>query len=582
VADTRAQSILEHLDKAQRTFAYETEALLKRSAPVELAASFDTLLRQQWPLAEVGFVVAHEGQVLAPSPLANAQARQFRVENDRFLCSAESCEVFWNSPKGPINLAKLETKDAQEPTFKAKTERTVMPAKGTSDTGAFRLSAGETNFRTLVGDEPDGAFARFLQDKLHLMFWHRAANDPNYVFGVQVHLKRLIEDLRPHVELPPSLDREICLALLDDASLPVALSEPGFQPSAEVNAAALRLAGQSVTGAVRGETNGQRPVAHETRNSPAGNPALSRAPWKHPFVAASVSEVLPHWELAVYVRDPARTLDTARTLGLTFGLLIGLLLLAIAVGSWLIVSDLRRQLALARQKTDFVSNVSHELKTPLTSIRMFSEMLADGRVLDEAKRHQFLHIITAETARLTRLINNVLDFARLERGEKKYRFETCSAQALVRETVESYRPHLEAAGFTLRLAFLTQDTTIQADKDALAQVLVNLLSNAEKYSGAQKEVDVEVETTSHQLNIRVLDRGLGVPRGAEEQIFEQFHRAHDSLASGIQGSGLGLTLARQMTRQHGGEVRYQPRPGGGSAFSIELPCTPSTSVTPRS
>src|SRR5207244_6755218 len=106
-----------------------------------------------------------------------------------------------------------------------------------------------------------------------------------------------------------------------------------------------------------------------------------------------------------------------------------------------------RQLTLARQKTDFVSNVSHELKTPLTSIRMFSELLAEGRVTDSAKQRSYLGIITAETARLTRLINNVLDFARIERGEKKYNFQECDLVAAVRETAETFRPHFEANGF---------------------------------------------------------------------------------------------------------------------------------------
>ena len=134
---------------------------------------------------------------------------------------------------------------------------------------------------------------------------------------------------------------------------------------------------------------------------------------------------------------------------LTLGLLIAVLVLAIGVGGWLIVTDLNRHLLLARQKTDFVSNVSHELKTPLTSIRMFSELLAEGRVLDKDKQRSYLNIITAETARLTRLINNVLDFSRIERGEKKYTFAKCDLAGVVQETVESYRPHLEANGFRL-------------------------------------------------------------------------------------------------------------------------------------
>ena len=148
--------------------------------------------------------------------------------------------------------------------------------------------------------------------------------------------------------------------------------------------------------------------------------------------------------------NPARLSESARTLRLTLALLIGILLVVIGAGGWLIVVCLNRELTLARQKTDFVSNVSHELKTPLTSIRMFSELLAEGRVTDPEKRQSYLRIITAETSRLTRLINNVLDFSRMERGEKKYQLQPCDLAALVRETVDTYRPQLESNGFQIR------------------------------------------------------------------------------------------------------------------------------------
>jgi signal transduction histidine kinase len=201
---------------------------------------------------------------------------------------------------------------------------------------------------------------------------------------------------------------------------------------------------------------------------------------------------------------------------------------------------------------------------------MFSEMLAEDRVKDDDKRRHFLGIISAEAARLTRLINNVLDFARLERGEKKYEFAPCDMAELARDTVESYRPHLEAGGFTLRALLPSVPVLVRADRDALAQVMVNLLSNAGKYSGDRKEIDVELATAGDEVEWRVLDRGLGVPRGCEENIFAQFFRAHDSLGSGIQGSGLGLTLARQIARAHGGDVVYQAREGGGSCFALRL------------
>ncbi len=308
----------------------------------------------------------------------------------------------------------------------------------------------------------------------------------------------------------PSLRRAICLAVLDDNARPIALSNPQFQ-----------------------------------------------ANWKRPFVATEVGDALPHWEVAAYLVNPAQLTEAAHTARLTLGLLIGVLVVAIGIGSLLIVRSLNAELKLARQKTDFVSNVSHELKTPLTSIRMFSELLAEGRVSDPAKNRSYLQIITAEAARLTRLINNVLDFSRMERGEKKYSFQACDLTEIVRSTADTFRPHLESAGFQFECELPPAPISIRGDADAISQIIVNLLSNAEKYSNGGKEVSLELAAKQSPVpyaEIKVLDRGPGVPRGSEEKIFEKFYRAHDSLSSGIQGSGLGLTIARQIARAHGGDV----------------------------
>ncbi|MCI0745359.1 MAG: HAMP domain-containing histidine kinase [Verrucomicrobia subdivision 3 bacterium] len=519
-AESIARDILAHLDKRRRDFGAVVDKLIANQKPRDAAPDFDARLREAWPLVEIGFVVGLEGEVLAPSLFGGPAARRFRLENDRFLCSRETVEVIWESPKGPISLSKLDAKELG----KTPPDKAVFATKsGSPANQAPASSTGPAEFRQLIGDSTEGTLARFLQNRLNVMFWRRPESDRDTVFGAQVNTAQLTQEMTGLVRVEPGLAGEIVVALLNDQGRPVSTTRSGFD-----------IAGRT--------------------------PAVSR----------EIGEVLPHWELAVFLADPSRLGHSARALQRTVGFLVALLVVAIGVGGWLIVNDLRRQLALARQKTDFVSNVSHELKTPLTSIRMFSELLAEGRVQDPARQRHFLQIITAETARLTRLINNVLDFARLERGEKKYQFQNLDLAALTRETVETYRPHLEENGFKLRADLPSTPLPVTGDRDALAQVIVNLISNAEKYGGDSKEIDVSASARNGAVCVSIMDRGAGVPPGCQEKIFEQFFRAHDSLSSGIQGSGLGLTLARQIARAHGGDVTCAPREGGGSCFNLNL------------
>ncbi len=555
VADSLAKEVQDALSEQQHTFAAKVASLLQGKTPAEVAATFDAVLRNEWPLARIGFVVTLAGGILSPMAEESAESRKFLEDNSRFLANRESVEVYFNPKQYMANAAANSPSPQSSSTVQNEASvenlkryglksqmRNVIPQQqqtpvsqkfspnedSTQQQQLSKLAPSEAEFRQLIGEDLEGTLARFVDNKLNLLLWYRPPGNSQLVFGAQLDLRRLEAELKPVIaQVPPELQPEICVALLDDTAKPVALSKRNFATV-----------------------------------------------WKRPFAATEVGEALPHWEVAVYQLNPAKLTETARNMKLTFGMLIALLLSAIGVGSWLIVSDLKRQLTLARQKTDFVSNVSHELKTPLTSIRMFSELLAEGRVSDPSKQRSYLGIITAEAARLTRLINNVLDFARLERGEKKYSFEAFDLVGLVRETTESYRPNLEASGFTLKCEIPTGAPLVNGDRDALAQVIVNLLSNAEKYSDSRKEVLVRVTEQVSPLphiEVQVLDRGLGVPKGSEAKIFEKFYRAHDALSSGIQGSGLGLTLARQIARAHGGDVVYEPRPGGGSCFSLRLP-----------
>jgi signal transduction histidine kinase len=315
-------------------------------------------------------------------------------------------------------------------------------------------------------------------------------------------------------------------------------------------------------------------ILNDKAKAVSKSPAGFTAKWKRPFVATEIGEPLPHWEVALYLSDPTQFKESARLVTVTLVLLITLALAAIMAGGYLVALDTRRQLSLAQKKTDFVSNVSHELKTPLTSIRMFAELLVEDRVKDPGKRRRYLRIIASESERLARLVNNVLDFARIEKKRKTYDMRPADAYPVLQRVWESESDRLREAGFAVEWSDGHGPYPVICDDDALAQILVNLISNAEKYSPEKKEVTLHSSIEKGMLNISVLDRGAGIQKDMEKKIFEAFFRGSDSLSSGVQGSGLGLTLARRMARDQGGDVTYRAREGGGSIFTLRIPVQP--------
>ena len=298
--------------------------------------------------------------------------------------------------------------------------------------------------------------------------------------------------------------------------------------------------------------------------------------YRRPFVARECSALLPLWEAAAYLSDPGIVSSQARRIGRILWVLISILFVSIVVGGILVLRAVQAESLSARQRTSFVANVSHELKTPLTSIRMFAEILKTGRQGSEGKRQQYLSLMVSESERLTRLINNVLDFSNMEKGRKQYSMETIDAADLFRELVENQRPRFQRNGFQLQLSVETREDAdgalrIQGDAESLKQSLLNLLSNAEKYSDDRKLIEVAIRREGSSVYVDVMDRGKGIPSSSAERIFEEFYRGDDSLTAKVRGSGLGLSITRRIVRDHGGEVLYMPREGGGSIFRIQLP-----------
>ncbi|OGD28608.1 MAG: hypothetical protein A2Y56_01930 [Candidatus Aminicenantes bacterium RBG_13_63_10] len=245
--------------------------------------------------------------------------------------------------------------------------------------------------------------------------------------------------------------------------------------------------------------------------------------------------------------------------------------MSILAGGTLVLRTLRSEMETVRKRTTFVTNVSHELKTPLTSIRMFAEMLKEGRQPDPRRRGEYLDLMVSETDRLTKLINNVLDFSKLEKGQRRYTLKLLDLNGLARELVQDQRLRLEAGGFKVEFKPAPGQLFIRADEEAVKQAALNLLSNAEKYSGTGREVEVEMGGQGGQAFLRVKDRGAGVAPAQAKKLFQEFYRADDSLTARTKGTGLGLSIARRLIRDQGGDVTYAPRPGGGSVFEIRLP-----------
>lgn len=306
-------------------------------------------------------------------------------------------------------------------------------------------------------------------------------------------------------------------------------------------------------------------IMHQAGWVPAeGGTVVARLP-----VAAAV---LPGWEIVAFLAAPDRSDPAGSSFILLGTLLVGILVVAILAGGSLLFWQARQSEAEAAQKTSFVANVSHEFKTPLTTIRLYAELLEQGRVPDDAKRGEYLRTIGRETQRLARLVGNALDFSRLEQGKKKYAREPLDLAAELGRLLDTQAPRLAEAGLVLRREGPAVPLPVTADRDAIEQIVLNLFDNAVKYAGAGGEVVVELAAgPAGGATVRVLDRGPGVPAEHRERIFEKFHRVDDTLTAAGTGTGLGLSIARQLARGLGGELRHEPRAGGGASFILELP-----------
>ena len=251
-----------------------------------------------------------------------------------------------------------------------------------------------------------------------------------------------------------------------------------------------------------------------------------------------------------------------------YGGAIALVLVVLSAGIALLLRDATREAHTSRLRSDFVSGVSHELKTPITLIRLYGDTLIERPELGAKERSDFYRIIVRESERLTRLVNQVLTFSRVERGVEQYNMEVGDLAPAVAHMIDDYAEYLQTAGFTLRRELAESLPQVRFDATAVLQAVANLLDNAVKYSGESREITVRLSSREGSAVFEVEDHGFGIPTAEQQKIFERFYRVN---GSGKGGYGLGLFLVRHIMTAHGGRVEVESEPGGGSRFRLVFP-----------
>ena len=315
-------------------------------------------------------------------------------------------------------------------------------------------------------------------------------------------------------------------------------------------------------------------------------PGATRSPETWEFISeAELWDVLPGWHVKLVYTDP-KGATHRREVWLANSLTLIVMAIMALGGVLLSMRFGLRQMELSNMKSHFVSNITHELKTPLAAIRLYIETLLEKRVKDEQQERKFLGIINKESVRLTHLINNILDFSRIEMGRKRYALQATSVESVAREVVEDYAYQLRDKGFEVTLDVEEALPKVQADADALAQALLNLIDNAVKYSveGKEKLVQVSVKgvrsgsgastaaaSKVKKVQIAVRDHGVGIPASEHKRIFAEFYRVEKGLEHDVKGSGLGLAVVKHIVESHGGTIEVKSHRGDGTTFLIHLP-----------
>jgi len=295
----------------------------------------------------------------------------------------------------------------------------------------------------------------------------------------------------------------------------------------------------------------------------------------------SFGKTLYAWRVQIAPRNVDELRAQAETERLLGVLLIPVSTVIIAVGLGVVWLSVRGERRASQLKSDFIANVSHELKTPLSLIRMFGELLATGKHKGPGMAREYAGIITRESERLAHLIDNVLDFARLERGKASYNFHEARLEEVVERALDVSRYRLEKEKIRLRTDIESDLPSVRMDEDAMTLVLLNLVDNAVKYAGTGRAVAVRLGRAPGGIALAVEDHGPGIAKEEQGRIFERFYRASNARVGNVRGSGIGLSLVKHIAEAHGGRVTVTSTPGQGATFTVFVPAAPLATPSPH-
>ncbi len=280
--------------------------------------------------------------------------------------------------------------------------------------------------------------------------------------------------------------------------------------------------------------------------------------------------LLPGYSLGITLKGTT-IYDLVKKRTYNFILIVSLLALLLLLGLWVIVKNINKEIKLAQVKSEFVSNVSHELRTPLALITMFSETLEMGRVKSEEKKQEYYKIISKETGRLSRIVNTILNFSKMEAGKRKFNMMGNDLNDIVNKVISTYNFHIENKGFKVKFSEENGNLSVIADEEAVSEAVINLIDNAMKYSTDIKEIEINTGLKKEDAFVEVKDHGIGISDEDQKKIFEKFYRVPTGLVHNVKGTGLGLTLVKQIMDHHKGKIELKSEVNKGSSFKLIFP-----------